>query len=230
MDPVAQQFVTELDESFTDLPDSVMSGLMMCGDDALPALVERLDDDRPPHQRRHAATVLGRMQAPEAVQPLVDAFAGGSVHPEVTRALGMALRSYGASIEAAAMPKIADETLLPQARMAFVSLLVAAGVSSEALDDAVVDLAGKAPRDALLVMKMQPKERWLEVLRGENRQLLMASNPRTYSEVLRTSLPKAKGVDAADAAKVQQMLAKQRDYAAKIAARLAARSNDDDDA
>ena len=45
MDPVAQQFVSELDDAFTELPESVVSGLMMCGIDAVPALVERLDAD-----------------------------------------------------------------------------------------------------------------------------------------------------------------------------------------
>jgi len=229
MDPVAQQFITALDEAYTELPQSVASGLVMCGDDALPALLERLDVDRPPHQRRHAADVLARTRPPEAMEPLLVSFALGSPHPAVTKALGGALRAYGAAIREPAMVMIADERLLPQARMAFVSLLVAAGVDSEALDDAVEKLLPDAPRDALLVMRMQPKGRWVEVIR-DHREALMAADPGLMTEVLRESLPHAGGVDADEAAKVQKVLAKHKDYAAMVRDRIARRQKNDDDA
>ena len=70
-------------------------------------------------------------------------------------------------------------------------------------------------------MSLKPKARWLQVVRG-HRLALMRADPKLYSEVLRKSLPEAPGVDPAQAAKVQKLLSKQGDYAAEIAARLAA--------
>ena len=80
MDPVAAQFLDQLDQATGVLPASVHAGLVMCGSDAAPGLVERLrDTERALPTRVFSALVLADQKLPEGWAAMVDVIAGGAV-------------------------------------------------------------------------------------------------------------------------------------------------------
>jgi len=227
MDPVALQFLQELDAAAGEgeLPSSVMSGLVMCGDDALPGLLERLDPERPTHQQRHAAQALGRIQADEALVPLIHAFASAPPDPSITRAIGSAIRAYGAAAHPVILEGASREAYLPAGRLTLVGMVVTAGGEDPRIDDLVAELAPKAPRVGLLLMKERPRARWIEVIR-DHRDVFRVTEPGLMAEVSLLCLPLAQATRAEHMEALEKVLSKQEAYAAEVMARMKKKTDD----
>lgn len=221
MDPVAQQFLQQLDDAGDELPDPVRSGLLMCGSDAVPGLVARLDPERPEAVQRHAADLLGRLRDPDAIPPLVQAFARGPASPAITRAVGDAIRGYGAAALESILAAAADPEHSAPARLTLLSLPLAGGSKDPRVERLVGEIAPDYPPLALQLMASWPRAHWLKVI-AAHRDLFRAVDPAKTGEVSMACLPLVKEASEARLAEVQQVLSQQADYAAKIAARAAA--------
>lgn len=221
MDPVAQQFLQQLDDAGDTLPDSVRSGVLMCGPDAVPGLVERLAADRPEAVQRHAAELLGTLRDVEALPALVAAFGRGPGSPAVTRAVGDAIRSYGPAMKAPVLEASHEAAYPAAARVTLLSLVMNAGLVDDAVEARVAALAPESPQLALQLMASWPRAAWLPVVRA-HRSLFQAVAPALTSQVSLACLSLVQGASAQRMAEVQQVLSSQADYAARIAARAAA--------
>jgi hypothetical protein len=225
MDPVARQFLEQLDAAEGELPASVTAGLMMCGSDAVPGLVERLAPDGPVPLQVHAAQVLGKIRDPDALVPLVHAFARGPVSVEVTRALGGAIRAYGPAFHEVALGAAATEAYPPAGRLALVGMVMMTGGDDPVIDELIATLTPKAPDVGLVLMRERPRVRWMEVIRA-HRDLFRAAEPELTAAVSLQVLPLLEGARAERMAQVHAKLAEQQDYAAEVLKRLAKNTDD----
>ena len=123
MDPVAQQFLAQLDEATDVLPRSVMAGLTMCGDDVVPGLVERLKDlERPVPTRAFAAQALSDMKVPKGWNAMADVVAAGSV--VMLPLVGRLLTAGGVPAAEAAMTRAENAEIEPVVRLVLAGLAV----------------------------------------------------------------------------------------------------------
>ncbi len=194
MDPVAQQFLSELDAATDELPGSVQAGLAMCGDDVVPALIERLvDRERPITTRAFSAQVLAQLKVAEGWQAMADVIAGGSVI--MLPLLGRILTSGGIPAAEAAMRRAEDDELFAEVRIVLAGLAVRAGgvqwASARVPPVARVAFL-QAPVPAMALMRMVPSPSYQPVLM-ENPELMRA-DPEAALDVLIASQPE--GSDA----------------------------------
>jgi len=194
VDPVAQQFLAELDAANDELPGSVQAGLAMCGDDVVPALIERLvDRERPITTRAFSAQVLAQLKVAAGWRAMVDVIAGGSV--VMLPLLGRILAHGGIPAAEAALSRAEDEELVAEIRIVLAGLAVrAAGAEWAAARVAPIARMTflEAPVPALALMRTAPSPSYQAVLM-ENPELMRA-DPEAALDVLVSLQPE--GSDA----------------------------------
>lgn len=170
MDPVAMQFLAQLDACGEDLPESVLSGLLMCGDDATPGLVERaLDPARPLASRAHATHVLGRLGDDDALDALVAVVLSGEA--ALMRAAKPGLIAAGPAAADRLLARAADVELPPSARCVLAALALRAGADPARVEPVAVEAFPEAPRAAMDLMRMAPRQGYRAALLA-NREVL----------------------------------------------------------
>jgi hypothetical protein len=199
MDPVAQQFVSQLDAAGEELPKAVLAGLVMCGSDAVPALVERvLDPRRTPTARTFAAYALTQIHDPEGWTAMVDVIARGEI--AMLPNLGGLLVKGGPQAADAAMAAAERVELAPEIRVTLAGIAVRAG-GVERLQSRASALAiamyTEAPDVALTLMKMVPSPDYRAAI--EARPELVRTNAAAALEVLLASAPDEDGRALVDA-------------------------------
>ncbi len=199
MDPVAQQFVAQLDAATEELPKSVEAGLAMCGEDVVPALVERVTDAaRPVPTRAFSAHVLAGMRAAEGWPAMVSVVVGGDV--VMLPLLGRLLVGGGVPAAEAAMERAEDAALPAEVRLVLAGLAVRAGGVAWATPRAsrvAIGAYAEAPGPSLSLMRMVPSADYRLVL--ERDPELLRSNAEAALEVLLASEPEGPGRQVAEA-------------------------------
>jgi hypothetical protein len=189
MDPVAEQFLGQLDlVDGVEVPPGVMSGLLMCGDDALPGLAARaLDPARIGEQRVRAVRVLARSTEPEAIDALVDVMLTGQ--PALMAFAAPALVAAGQPAAAVLVARAASDTSLPEARCVLAGLALRAGADAGSVEALAIALLPLAPRAAMQLMKMAPRAAYVAALRES--PSAVRADPELAVEVLAASTPDA---------------------------------------
>jgi len=199
MDPVAQQFVAQLDAATEELPRSVQAGLAMCGDDVVPALVERVADAaRPVPTRAFSAHVLAGMKAAEGWPAMASVVAAGDV--VMLPLLGRLLVGGGAAAAEASMRHAEDASLPAEVRLVLAGLAVRAGGVAWATPRAsrvAIGAYAEAPGPSLSLMRMVPSAEYRAVL--ERDPELLRANAEAAMEILLASEPEGQGRLVAEA-------------------------------
>lgn len=173
MDPVAAQFLHQLDAATDELPKAVVAGLQMCGDDVSDELMARVADrERPLATRCFSAYALTQMHLDEAYPVLVDAFLEGDSN--LMGVLTPLLIEGRAAAGRALLARATDTTLIPQARAVLGGLAARAGAPASEVEQVAIDVFPTAPREALQLMQLQPSSRYAEVLRAHPEALRAA--------------------------------------------------------
>jgi hypothetical protein len=185
MDPVAAQFLSQLDAAEEELPKTVVSGLLMCGEDAAPGLRERVrGEEWPLPTRCFSAYVLAQLGVDDVYPAIIDAFLGGD--PVLMSVLGPILVDGGTEAGKVLLARALDPLLVPEARAVLGGMAAQAGVQDPALESLAIELLPLAPEDALHLMAMVPSPSYATALR-EHSELLREA-PELAFDVLAATL------------------------------------------
>jgi len=167
----------------------VLSGLVMCGADVVPALVERvLDRARPVSTRTFAAYALTQCHAPEGWSAMVEVLARGEV--AMLPSLGGLLEKGGEPAAEVAMAAAERDDLPPEVRLTLAGLAVrAAGVewARDRASQLAIAMYPQAPAASLALMRMVPSPAYRAVI--EARPELVRANAKAALDVLLASAP-----------------------------------------